>query len=123
MPLPPDLDSIDLSILGRIARAPEITTGEIQSTVYLSRTQLLRRLQRLESQGLITRSNSIPGQPYRYTLSPQVTPEEIEQYNEARLSQGRDPIAREALMVVVQVTQSIIDALAEMVTRLETIIR
>mgnify|MGYP000663317960 CR=1 FL=1 len=123
MPLPDNLDSTDLIILRAIAEQPEITTGEIESKVYLSRTQVLRRLKELERRGLITRADGIPGRAYHYTLSPQVTPEEIEQFDQARLSTNRDPVAREALSIILQGIQIICDTLGDMAGRIENILR
>ena len=123
MPLPDNLDSTDLIILRAIAEQPEITTGEIESKVYLSRTQVLRRLKELERRGLIIRADGTPGTPYHYTLSSQVTPEEIEQFDQARLSTNRDPVAREALSIILQGIQIICDTLGDMAGRIENILR
>lgn len=128
MPVPSDLDSIDLAILKAIARQPEILTREIESIVYLSRTQVLRRLQRLEERELITKS--VAGQAFRYSLSSLVTAEDVEQENQTRLLTNRDPIAREVLTLLLQGMQGVCDQtaaatnyLSEVIGRIEAILK
>lgn len=130
MPLPSDLDSIDLAILKAIARQPEILTREIETNVYLSRTQVLRRLQRLEERELITKIGQFAGQAFRYSLSSQITQEDVEQENQARLLLNRDPIAREVLGLLLQGIQAFCDQtaaatnnLSEVVGRIEAILK
>lgn len=130
MPLLSDLDSIDLAILKVIARQPEILTRDIESTVYLSRTQVLRRLQRLEERELITKSGQGVGVTFRYSLSGLITAEDVEQENQARLLLNRDPIAREALSLLLQGVQGFCDSvgaatnhLSEVVGRIEAILK
>lgn len=130
MPLLSDLDSIDLAILKAIARVPEISTRDIESTVYLSRTQVLRRLQRLEERELITKSGQGVGVTFRYFLSSQITVEDVEQENQTRLLLNRDPIAREALSLLLQGIQGFCDQVAaatnylsEVVGRIEAILK
>lgn len=123
MPLPENLDSIDLIILRAIATQPNTTTREIEAVVYLSREQILRRLRRLREQGLIVRRNTMPGQTYRYELSPEVTPEEVEAANVERLNINPDPVAREALSVLLSGMQAISAQLVEMTRQIESILR
>jgi predicted transcriptional regulator len=106
-----DLDSIDLGILRAIAAKPDITTREIESIIRFSRVQVLRRLRQLRERGLIIKKNGTPGQTYYYELSSNVTPQEIEQYNQARLNTSRDPVAREALEVLLAGMQMIVGQL------------
>lgn len=118
MVLPRNLDATDLVILRTIAKEPEVTTGEIESRVYLSRTQVLRRLQQLEKLGLITKRNG-KGKLYRYKLSPNV---DTEQFSKD-LDASRDPVAREALAIILQGIQTICDILAEIAGRLENLLK
>lgn len=78
MPLPKNLDPTDQVILHAIAQKPEITTREVEIQVYLSRTQTLRRLQRLELEGLIVKRNGTT-KAYHYTLNPDVDIEQLHQ--------------------------------------------
>lgn len=123
MPLPENLDSIDLIILRVIATQPNATTRDVEVVVYLSRAQVLRRLRALREQGLVQRRNSTPGQTYRYELSTRVSFSEIEQANAQRLSVNPDPVAREALEVLLSGTQAIAVRLGEMIRRIENILR
>lgn len=119
----PPLDSIDLAILKAIGNKPDITTREIESIVYLTRSQVLRRLKQLQEQGLVIKKNGVPGQTYYYELSSDVTPEDIERANQRRLTTLRDPVAREALEVLLQGIRLISNLLAEMATRIENILK
>lgn len=112
MPLPENLNSTDLAILRSVANNPGITTREIEGIIYLSRSQILRRLEYLQSQGLVIRRNGTPGQTYYFELSPDTTTVEIERYNQTRLDINRDPLAREALEVLIQGIRAISDQLA-----------
>ena len=107
MTLPKDLDSINLIILRAIATTPNSTTREIQSVIYLSRGQVLRRLRALREQNLVIRNNGVAGQTYRYELSPTVTPQEIEEANVERLRDNPDPVAREVLKILLAGLKSI----------------
>lgn len=123
MTLPEDLDSTDLTILRAIATQPNCTTRDLESIIYLSRTQVLRRLRSLHSLDLIVRRNGTPGQTYRYVLNPSITLAEIEEANAARLNINPDPIAREALEIMLSGMQTIIIQLSEMVRRIESILK
>lgn len=92
MPLPKNLDPTDQVILHAIAQKPEITTREVEIQVYLSRTQTLRRLQRLELEGLIVKRNGRT-KAYHYTLNSDVDIEQLHQ----DLNIYRDPVARASL--------------------------
>lgn len=118
MPLPKNLDPTDLIILRAIAEKPEIRTREIEVQVYLSRTSVLRRLHRLEQEGLIARRNG-KAKAYSYTLNPNVDIEQFSSY----LIAFDDPIAREAISIIVQGIQAICDLLADMAGRIETILK
>lgn len=102
MPLPENLDTTDLAILRAIAAQPEISSRELEGRVFLSRPRIISRCRQLAAQNLIVISDGSPGQPFYYSLNPQVTPEEIEQYNQQRLDLNRDPVAREALAALVE---------------------
>ncbi len=130
MLVPSDLDSIDLAILKAIARQPEILTRDIEHIVYLSRSQVLRRLQRLEERELITKSGEGAGVAFRYSLSSLVTAEDVEQENQTRLLTNRDPIAREVLILLLQGMQGFCDQtaaatnyLSEVIGRIEAILK
>lgn len=123
MPLPENLNSTDLAILRAIVNRPGITTREIEGIVYLSRSQILRRLDWLQEQGLVVRRNGVPGQTYYFELSPDTTTVEIERYNQTRLDINRDPVAREALKVLLFGMQAIVDQLTEMIRRIENILK
>ncbi len=110
----PPLDSLDLAILKAISNKPDITTREIEGVIYLSRTQVLRRLQQLQEQNLVIKKNGVPGQTYRYKLSLDVTLSEIERANTERLNNSRDPVTREALEVLLQGIRVMSDQLAEL---------
>lgn len=92
MPLFKDLDATDLVILRAIVEQPEIRTREVEQKSYLSRTQVLRRLHRLELDGLIVKRNGT-SKAYRYTLNPDVDIEQFANY----LNANRDPVARASL--------------------------
>lgn len=121
--LPANLDSIDLAILLAIANRQDISTSQIESTVYLSRAQTLRRLRQLEDANLIVRKDGVPGQTYRYELSSGITPSDVQQANERRLSTNRDPVSRECLEILVQGLQAIADQIAEISGRIEGILK
>lgn len=118
MPLPRNLDATDLVILRAIAQKPEITTREVEFQAYLSRTQTLRRLQRLELDGLITKKNGRT-KAYHYTLNPNVDIDQLHQ----DLNIYQDPVAREALELLLQGIQAICDILADVAGRIETILK
>lgn len=118
MPLPKNLDATDQVILHAIAQKPEITTREVEAQAYLSRTQTLRRLQRLELEGLIVKRNG-RAKAYRYTLSPDVDIEQLLQ----NLNVNRDPVAREALKIVLQAMEQIINVLADATGQIENILK
>ena len=122
MPLPEDLDSTDLIILVAIADHPNILTHRVESIVYLSRTQTQRRLNQLEERGLIVRKNSVPGQTYRYELSPDITSEEVQRANEQRLNARRDSVARESLKILLQGMRAISNQLDEIAGHIESIL-
>jgi DNA-binding Lrp family transcriptional regulator len=121
--LPPDLDSTDLAILMAITNRQDISTSQIESIVYLSRAQTLRRLKQLEDANLIVRKDGVPGQTYRYELGPGITPEDVQQANLRRLSTNRDPVSRECLLILVQGMQAIADQIAEISGRIEGILK
>lgn len=124
MTLPENLDSINLIILRVIATGePNTTTREIEAVVYLSRRQVLRRLRVLRERGLIVRRNSVPGQTYRYELGPDITSAEIEEANVERLNINPDPVAREALSVLLQGMQAISASLVGMTKQIESMTR
>lgn len=102
MLLSSDLDSVDLAILRTIANQPLVSTREIEAAVFLSRAQVLRRIRSLEDAGLVDIKDGGIGQPFRYRLSPAVTLEEIERFNQLRLTTNCDPVAREALSLLLQ---------------------
>ncbi len=110
MSLPQDLDLIDLELLRVIASRPGASAREIQAVIFLSRPQLLRRLARLEQQGLVVKRNGI-GRAYHFALGPNVTPEDVEQLNQPRFVGDRDSISQEIW--------AIIDRLTEVVRRIE----
>lgn len=118
MSLPKNLDATDLVILRAIAEKPEIRTREVEIQAHLSRTQILRRLHRLELDGLITRKNGRT-KAYHYTLNPDVDIEKLHQ----DLNIYRDPVAREALEHLLQGIQAICDILADLSGRIETILK
>lgn len=118
-----DLDSTNLAILRAVASKQDITTREIENMIYLSRSQVLRRLKQLEEQGLILKRNGLRGKAYHYMLSSDVTPQDIEQFTQARLTQNRDPVAREALEILLQGMLSLIDQLAELTGRIDSILK
>ena len=118
MSLPKNLDATDLVILRAIAEKPEIRTREVEDQAYLSRTQTLRRLQRLELDGLITRKNGRT-KAYHYTLNPDVDIEKLHQ----DLNIYRDPVAREVSSIILQGIEAICDILADMAGRIETILK
>ncbi len=125
MTLPKNLDATALVILRAIAETPEITTREVEQKAYLSRTQVLRRLQRLEQENLIARKNG-GTKTYHYTLNPDVDIEQFSSY----LNMYRDPVAREALSILVQGLEMFSDQLAEfsdqlarLARRVETILK
>lgn len=119
----PSLDSIDLLILVAIAGRQDISTSQIESIVYLSRAQTLRRLKQLEDANLIVRKDGVPGQTYRYELSPGITPSDVQQANLIRLNTSRDPVSRECLEILVQGMQAISDQIAEISGRIEGILK
>ncbi len=121
--LPPDLDSTDLAILLAIASRQDISTSQIESIVYLSRAQTLRRLKQLEDANLIVRRDGVPGQTYRYELGPGITPSDVQQANSRRLSTNRDPVSRECLLILVQGMQALADQIAEISGRIEGILK
>lgn len=118
MPLPRNPDATDLVILRAIAERPEIRTREVEIQVYLSRTQVLRRLQRLEQEGLIVKSNG-RSKAYRYTLNPDVDIERLHQ----KLNVNCDLVAREALKIMLQAMEQIINVLADATGRIEDILK
>lgn len=119
----PSLDSIDLLILVAIAGRQDISTSQIESIVYLSRAQTLRRLKQLEDANLIVRKDGVPGQTYRYELSPGITPSDVQQANLIRLNTSRDPVSRECLEILVQGMQALADQVAELSGRIESILK
>ncbi len=114
MLLPP-LDSIDMTILRLIQGSPEITTREIQNVIFLSRTQVLRRLKQLEEQNLITKANGI-GKTYRYRLSAEVNPLDL-------FESDRDLAIRESLLLLLQGIKGVGDQLVDMATSVENLLR
>ena len=106
-----------------IASRQDISTSQIESIVYLSRAQTLRRLKQLEDANLIVRRDGVPGQTYRYELSPGITPEDVTLANERRLNTSRDPVSRECLDILVQGLQAISDQIAEISGRIEGILK
>jgi DNA-binding MarR family transcriptional regulator len=118
MPLPRNPDATDLVILRAIAERPEILTREVEVQAYLSRTQTLRRLQRLEQEGLIAKRNG-RSKAYSYTLNPDVDIEQLHQ----KLNVNRDPVAREALKIMLQAMEQIINVLADATERIESILK
>ena len=118
MALPRNLDATDLVILRAIAEKPEIRTREVEKGAYLSRTQVLRRLQRLELEGLIVKRNGRT-RAYHYTLNPDVDIEQLHQ----DLNIHRDPVAREVSSIILQGIEAICDILADMAGRIETILK
>lgn len=121
--LPSDLDSTDLAILMAIASRQDISTSQIESIVYLSRAQTLRRLKQLEDANSIVRKDGVPGQTYRYELGSGITPSDVSLANERRLSTNRDPVSRECLEILVQGLQAISDQIAEISGRVERILK
>ena len=119
----PHLDLINLRILKAIAQEPDISTREIENIIFLSKSQALRRLKQLEEQGLIIKRGGMPGRPYRYTLGSSVAIEDIEQLHLPRLMQNRDAIAREALGVLLEGMQAFSAQLAELVRRIDAILK
>lgn len=117
------LDSTNLAILRAIADKQDITTREIENIIYLSRSQVLRRLKQLEEQGLIVKRNGLPGKAYHYTLSSDVTPQDIEQFAGAKFSTNRDPVVREALEILLQGMVALRDQLAELARRIDSILK
>lgn len=108
MSLPQDLDLIDLEILKSIAASvQDASARQIQSAVFLSRSQVLRRLARLEQRGLVIKRNGI-GRAYRFVLGPSVTLQDIEP---RRLVRDSDSVSQEI--------RAIIDRLTEVVRRME----
>jgi CTP-dependent riboflavin kinase len=105
-----------------IANRQDISTSQIESIVYLSRAQTLRRLKQLEDANLIVRRDGVPGQTYRYELGSGITPEDVQQAN-LRLNTSRDPVSRECLEILVQGMQAISDQIAEISGRIEGILR
>lgn len=106
-----------------IAGRQDITTNQIESTVYLSRAQTLRRLKQLEDANLIVRRDGVPGQTYRYELGSGITPSDVQQANLLRLNTSRDPVSRECLEILVQGMQAISDQVAELSGRIERILK
>lgn len=123
MPLPANLDSTDIAILKAIATSPGIFTREIERIVYLSRTHVLRRLRQLEERGLIVFEDGTPGQPYRYMLTTDVTPEEISQFENSMSLIEQEPVAREVSNIILQGLHSIADQLAEIAIRIENTLK
>lgn len=119
----PHLNSTDLLILMAIAGQQDISTSQIESIVYLSRAQTLRRLKQLEDANLIVRKDGVPGQTYRYELSPGITPEDVSLANARRLNTSRDPVSRECLEILIQGLQAISDQIAEISGRIEGILK
>lgn len=119
----PHLDLINLRILKAVAQEPGISTCEIESIIFLSKSQTLRRLKQLEEQGLIIKRGGTPGKAYRYTLGSNATLEDIEQLHQQMLIQNRDAIAREALGVLLEGMQAFSAQLAELVRRIDAILK
>lgn len=117
MSLPQNIDTTDLIILRTISNNPSVKTRVIQDVISLSRVQVLRRLERLTNAGLISRTDGIPGRTYRYSLIPGVEPENLEQLGGTKLvqTQSTDPVAREAVSIL-------IEGLVQIVERLENIL-
>jgi DNA-binding transcriptional ArsR family regulator len=114
MPLPPNLDLIDLEILRAIHVRRETSAREIQRAVFLSRSQVLRRLGILEQQGLVTKRNGTPGRTYFFTLTSLVTLPDLEETDRERLE--RAAIARS---LASQELRSIINRIRDVVRQLE----
>jgi DNA-binding MarR family transcriptional regulator len=125
MPLPRSLDPTDLVILRAIAEKPEIRTREVEAQAYLSRTQVLRRLHRLEQENWIAKKNG-GSKAYHYTLNPDVDVEQLHQ----NLNMYEDSVAREAIRILVQGLEVFSNQLAEfsnqlaqLASRVETILK
>jgi predicted transcriptional regulator len=116
------VDSINLALLEAIGNKEGITTRELEGIVFLSKSQTLRRLRRLEQRGLILKRGGSPGRPYHYMLDPSIAPSDIEQFNQVRFTQCHDLAARESLAVISQGIQAISDQLAQMVRRINNIL-
>lgn len=94
--------STNLEILKAIALRRNINSRELQHLVFISRSQLLRRLKYLEQNRLIVRPSFIPGKTYRYQLSPSIKTVDIERLANQGSTQGRDLAARQALRVTIR---------------------
>lgn len=114
MSLPQNLDSINLAILRLILSKPTITTREIQSIVFLSRVQVLRRLKQLEERGLVIKTNGQPGKTYRYTVNTAALFE---------VNPNVDPVAREGLLVILEGLRAINIQIAKMSATLENFLK
>lgn len=121
MTLSVDIDSTNTAIIKAIAGKPNITTRELETIAYLSRTQVLRRLKQIEEAGWIVKSNG-KAKAYRYTIDPNITPEDLERLDH-RFNINRDPVAREALEIVLQTMEQIINVLADATERIENILK
>lgn len=121
MTLSANIDSTNMAIIKAIAGKPNITTREIEAIAYLSRTQVLRRLKQIEEAGWIVRSNG-KTKTYRYVIDPNVTPEDLERLDR-RLNINRDPVAREALELLLQGMRLLTDQMADLVGRIESILK
>lgn len=122
MPLPDDLNSTDLSILLAIARLPGITTHDLEKAVFLSKSQVLRRLKPLEEQELITKRNGELGKTFYWTLHPSIAAAEVELLNLSRLTENRDPVAREAITVLLEAFEEFSDRSSEVAVQIRSIL-
>lgn len=121
MTLSADIDSTNTAIIKAIAGKPNITTREIETIAYLSRTQVLRRLKQIEEAGWIVKSNG-KSKAYRYTIDPNVTPEDLDRLDR-RLNVNRDPVAREALELLLQGIRILTDQMADLAGRIEALLK
>lgn len=110
------LDLVNLRILKVAAENNPALTAHLEQEVFLSRSQVLRRTDRLVQMGLLNRRDNLPGTTFAFFLTNQVTYDEVDDEILTRSAPTHDPIAREALRIIQQ-------ALSELQVRLTEVLR